>query len=399
MSCPFAAAAAVESAPLAGPLPAAYPEAVNRRYRSIEDPAVVRQILRRAEEFTPANALSTAITLSPAALRILASVRFALPPVLASASGREHMSVRRVVAGFFSPAKVQAQGPFIEARVRGICAELGETYRSGGTVDLADRLAAVIPPEVMQKLTGIPVPPIEFLKRWSQHSLELFWGWPDERRQLVLAASAAEFFAWLVGAVDESVARDDGNLYAALHRAGVEKRRIISLGYFLAIAGQETTTMLIQTAVFGALADGRWDACAVPETGGEVSRDVVREVLARASSVPTWRRITAMDAEVGGESFRAGDELVLRLSGGMPEDPEDDSLAFGYGIHRCLGAGIARLETELVLGATARALPGIELVDREPRWNHLLSFQTPADVLTRLRDGAPMPQSQKGHAQ
>ncbi|MFJ6416095.1 cytochrome P450 [Paeniglutamicibacter sp. NPDC091659] len=399
MSCPFATAAAVESAPLAGPLPAAYPEAVNRRYRSIEDPAVVRQILRRAEEFTPANALSTAIRLSPAALRILAAARFALPPVLASASGREHMSVRRVVAGFFSPAKVQAQGAFIEERVRGICGELEETYRAGGAVDLADRLAAAIPPEVMQKLTGIPVPPIDLLKRWSRHSLELFWGWPDERRQLVLAASAAEFFVWLVGAVDGSVAREDGNLYAALHRAGVEKRRIISLGYFLAIAGQETTTMLIQTAMFGALADGRWDACADPETGGQASKEVVREVLARASSVPTWRRIAAMDAEVEGESFLAGDELVLRLSGGMPEGPDDDSLAFGYGIHRCLGAGIARLETELVLGATARALPGIELVDREPRWNHLLSFQTPADVLTRLRADAPMPRKQKEHAQ
>lgn len=250
----------------------------------------------------------------------------------------------------------------------------------------------------MQKLTGIPVPPMEFLKRWSQHSLELFWGWPDEQRQLVLATSAAEFFVWLVGAVDESVGREDGNLYATLHRAGVEKRRIVSLGYFLAIAGQETTTMLIQTAVFGALADGRWDSCADPQTGGQASKDVVREALARASSVPTWRRITAVDAEVGGESFRAGDELVLRLSGGMPGSPDDDSLAFGYGIHRCLGAGIARLETELVLSATARALPGIELLDREPRWNHLLSFQTPADVKTRLQDGAPMPRSQKGHA-
>ena len=109
--------------------------------------------------------------------------------------------------------------------------------------------------------------------------------------------------------------------------------------------------MLIQTALFGALADGRWESCAAESGGRRPGR--VREALARASSVPTWRRIAAMDAEVGGESFRAGDELVLRLSGGMPEDPDDDSLAFGYGIHRCLGAGIARLETELVLGATA----------------------------------------------
>lgn len=378
----------IESAPLAGPLPDAYPASINKRYRSIEDPTSVRQILGKANEFTPQNALSTAIALSPAALRILASVRFALPPVLASATGAAHMSVRRVVASFFSPAKVQGQRDLISRRVEEICEPFANAYAAGKTVDLAQDLAAIIPAEIMHNLTGIPVPPNELLKRWSQDSLELFWGWPDEARQLVLASSAAEFFSWLVEAVKESIRREDKNLYAELHRAGVEEKKIISLGYFLAIAGQETTTMLIQSALFSALHDEHWAACADPDAGEEAAREVVRRVLATASSVPTWRRITATDSVVNGEHFSAGDELVLRLSGGIPGFLDDDSLAFGYGIHRCLGAGLARLETELVLSATAKALPGIELADREPRWNHLLSFQTPQDVQTRLSGGS-----------
>ncbi|WP_411731446.1 cytochrome P450 [Paeniglutamicibacter sp.] len=380
MSCPFAATRArlAELAPLAGPLPDAYPEEVNRRYRSIEDPNLVRRILLRPEDFTPANALDTAIDLEPAALRILASAKFSLPPVLASASGSEHLAVRRVVARFFSPAKVAAQAEPISQRVDGICAELAEQYRSGEHIDLAHHLAAVIPPEVMQRLTGVPIPPAEELKRWSQDSLELFWGWPDAQRQVELAASAAQFHAWLDASVAESVARDDGNLYAALHHSGVDPARIRSLGYFLTIAGQETTAMLIQTTLRTALHEGRWAQC----TEAESTADLVSQVLAQASSVPTWRREVAADTELDGEHFAKGEQLVLMLSGGVLGEEDDDSLAFGFGIHRCLGAGLARMETEVVLSAAARALPGLEPAGEEPDWMHLLSFQAPRTVWT-----------------
>ncbi|MBV1778016.1 cytochrome P450 [Paeniglutamicibacter sp. ABSL32-1] len=382
MSCPFGATRAplAELAPLSGPLPEAYPEAVNRRYRNIEDPGLVRAILLRPEDFTPANALDTAVDLEPAALRILAAGRFSLPPVLASASGSEHLAVRRVVARFFSPAKVAAQAGPIRARVEGICAELAEQYRSGEHIDLAHHLAAVIPPEVMQRLTGVPIPPAAELKRWSQDSLELFWGWPDAQRQVELAASAAQFHAWLDGSVAEAVARDDSNLYAALHHSGVDSARIRSLGYFLMIAGQETTAMLIATALRTALREGSWEKCA----DGESTAELVRQVLAQASSVPTWRREVAADIELDGEHFAKGEQLVLKLSGGVLGEEEDDSLAFGFGIHRCLGAGLARMETEVVLAAAARTLPGLEPAGEEPDWMHLLSFQAPRTVWASL---------------
>ncbi|MFL4475403.1 cytochrome P450 [Paeniglutamicibacter sp. MACA_103] len=379
MSCPFASPSATlaELAPLAGPLPDAYPEEINRRYRSIEDPALVRRILLRPEDFTPANALDTAIDLEPAALRILAAQRFSLPPVLASAGGKEHLAVRRVVARFFSPAKVAAQAGPIAERVAGICAGLAEDYRGGAQVDLAQRLADVIPPEVMARLTGVPIPPAAELKRWSQDSLELFWGWPDARRQVELAASAAQFHAWLDTSVAEAVARDDANLYAALHHAGVDPARIRSLGYFLTIAGQETTAMLIATALRTALHEGRWEQCAQSE---QATAELVGQVLAQASSVPTWRRRVAADVELDGEQFAAGEQLVLKLSGGVLGEEGDDSLAFGFGIHRCLGAGLARMETEVVLASAARALPGLKPAGAEPDWMHLLSFQAPQTV-------------------
>lgn len=383
MSCPVTARRATlqELAPLAAPLPSAYPEEINRRYRSIEDPALVRRILLLPEDFTPDNALDTAIDLEPAALRILAAARFSLPPVLASAGGSDHLMVRRVVARFFSPAKVAAQAKPIKERVAQLCAGLAREYRGGASIDLAQRLAAVIPPEVMQRLTGIPMPPAADLKAWSQDSLELFWGWPDAGRQVELAASAARFHAWLDISVAEAVVRDDGNLYAALHHAGTDPGRIRSLGYFLTIAGQETTAMLIATALRTALHEDRWLPCAASE---QSTAHLVSEVLARASSVPTWRRRVAADIELDGQRFAAGEQLVLKLSGGALGAATDDSLAFGFGIHRCLGAGLARMETEVVLATAARALPGLKPAGGEPDWMHLLSFQAPRTVWTSL---------------
>ena len=181
-----------------------------------------------------------------------------------------------------------------------------------------------------------------------------------------------------------AAASDDGNLFASLSRAGVDERRIRSLAYFLTIAGQETTTMLLQTVLAVALHRGAWEEVGRSESA---AGDVVRDVLAMASSVPTWRREVVADATVGREAYAAGEELVLHLSGlGLAGD---HSLAFGHGVHRCLGAGLAEREAQLVLHETARALPCVQPAQNHLQWSHLLSFQHVDRVLARSSGGMP----------
>lgn len=374
MTCPFTG-----SAPLAHQLDASWPPAIQQRYRAVEEPDVVRQVMLRPEEFPPDNALTYAAPLTSATMRTLAAVRFALPPVLASASGPEHMRVRRIVARFFSPAKVNAQREQMRVLTREAAERAAGALDEG--VDLAQAIAAPVPPAIMENLTGVETPPLEQLKPWSQDSLELFWGWPDATRQEVLARSAADYYAWLTDAVARAVAAEggnrDGNLFAALHDGGVDQRRIRSLGYFLTIAGQETTAMLIQTVLATALERGQWADAA---TSSQACEAIVRDVIATCSSVPTWRRRVANDVTVAGKEFAAGEELVLRLSGeALAGDPR---LAFGWGVHRCLGAQLATVEAEIVLQETARALPGVELAE-PTQWQHLLSFQCVRSVPVR----------------
>ncbi|MGO4384259.1 cytochrome P450 [Specibacter sp. RAF43] len=345
-------------------------------FTRIREPAQVREVMRRTDDFAPTNALTSVVPLAPATLRILSRVRFALPPVLASATGAQHRSVRTMVGKFFTPAKVAAVAP----RVRELTAQRLAVTRAAlgrGPVDLAESVARHIPPVIMAELTGQPTPELGLLKRWSRDSLELFWGWPDPDRQLVLARSAADFYVWLRG--EAAAARGTTSLFGVLDAAGLTPAEVCSLGYFLVIAGQETTSQLINTALYRGLEDaGAWAGLAEPEAAAAH----VRRVLSTESSVPTWRRAALRDTEVGGRTLPAGAEILLELSGNHPADaaPTAYSLAFGHGLHRCLGARLAELETALVVEEAARALPKLELSGAPPKWLRLLSFQTPLTV-------------------
>lgn len=348
-------------------------------YTVIGEPSQVRDIMRRTDDFAPTNALTSVVPLAPATLRILSKVRFALPPVLASATGAQHRAVRTMVGRFFTPAKVAA----IEPRVRELARQrLAATSVAlgQGPVDLAESVGRHIPPVVMAELTGQPTPELELLKRWSTDSLELFWGWPAAERQLGLAASAAEFYLWL--RQEAAAARGTASLFGVLDAAGLSSAEVCSLGYFLVIAGQETTSQLINTVLFRGLESGAWGTLGNPEA----ARGHVKKVLATESSVHTWRRAALRDTQVAGQTVPAGAEILLELTGRHTAQPGPTaySLAFGHGLHRCLGAKLAELETALVLEETARALPNLVPAGPTPPWLRLLSFQAPLTVTAQL---------------
>jgi cytochrome P450 len=229
--------------------------------------------------------------------------------------------------------------------------------------------------------------------------MELFWGWPDEDRQLELARSAADFYVWLRQLVADSRKAPGRNLFKSLAGHGLSTPEMCSLGYFLLIAGQETTTQLISTTLFRLL-DGSapvdWKDAA-SEAG---SRTIVRHVLANESSVPTWRRVAAHDTDLGGGLIPAGTEILLELSGNIVTSPAGrerpstpshagrgqaggNGLVFGSGIHRCLGAKLAELEAAIVVQEAVTALPEVQLQGNQPDWIRLLSFQAPRTVTVR----------------
>ncbi|GAB3946524.1 cytochrome P450 [Kribbella albertanoniae] len=330
-------------------------------YWVVDDPAQVRAVMLDPATFRPDNAVLAHTPLSVKALRVLSAVGFALPPTLANNAGESHRAIRAAVARFFSPARVAAVEPLTRSLLTSRVTVASERLAAGELVDLVEAIAAEPPALVVLHLLGLSDVPLAELKAWSLDSLELFWGCPDEDRQLELAHSAAEFYGWLRSRTTAARRAGGEDLFSVLVGLGLSDEEVCAVGYFLLIAGQETTTQLISTAFH------------LAATGGAAS---VEEVLAEASSVPTWRRVTAAAVAVGDVELPAGAPVLLGLSGhGGPAD-----LAFGVGVHRCLGAGLARLETRVALECASDLLSAVRLVE-EPPMIDLLSFRAPKRLL------------------
>jgi cytochrome P450 len=367
-------------------------DAAEAKYHVVKDPMLAREVLRQPDVFSPVNALVAVKPLTGQSLRILQRAKFALPPILASNDTGTHSGVRRVVSGFFTPATVAAIEPRMREIARAAATEAKRSLETGQPIDLVEAVAARPPAILMLEMLGLPVRDVARLKAWSRESLELFWGWPDDDRQLVLAESAADFYRWLRELILEAVASPRRNLFASLAEHGLSTPELCSLGYFLLIAGQETTSQLISTVLFRLLESP--NAAGIPALASAATRAgatlAVRRVLAEESSVPTWRRVTTRSVQLGGEVLPAGSEILLELTGNHGPDarPTDYSLAFGSGIHRCLGAKLAEMEAAVVVQETSLALSGVHLVDPSPEWTRLLSFQSPRNV-TVTRRSAP----------
>lgn len=345
----------------------------------VTDPDLVRAVLLDPEAFSPANALTAYRPLSVRALRILASAGFALPPTLANNATSSHRLIRRAVARFFGPARVRVAEPMVRRLVAARLAEVRRALTGGRQVDLVQAVARDVPALVLLELLGLDGVDLGALKRWSADSLELFWGRPAAEEQQRLARSAAQFYTWLRARTVSARTSPSDDLFGRLVTLGLADAEICGVAYFVLIAGQETTSQLISAAFHRLIADHvRWRAIG---RSPDLAAAAVEEVLATTSPVTTWRRVSTRDISLGSTRVSAGAQLLLRLTGtGGPSD-----LAFGVGAHRCLGAGLARLEARIAIQETAARLPGLRLCERQPPVIDLLSFKAPGRVLVTCR--------------
>ncbi|UYQ66175.1 cytochrome P450 [Streptomyces peucetius] len=361
----------------------------------------VRQVLSEASVYLPDNAQHAVAPLPVAVLRTLARAGFTLPPALANNGTAGHAGLRRLVNRFFNARRVAAAVPVIERCAEELLDAARTGAGAGGRVDLFSSYAQVLPCRVLMELLGIRGVTPETLIRWSDASLELFWGRPSAERQLELASLVGEFHRWLTETVRSARTSPDSFVGALTrHRLPggepLDTATAVSACFFIFIAGQSTTGQLIATVLRRALGEqGLWPRL-VPEAG--LAEAWVEEVLRREPPVTTWRRVTARPVELAGTRLPAGAQLLLMLmgTGSDPDvfaEPERmcphranvrHHLAFGAGRHRCPGASLARTEAAIALRAVARRLPDIRLApdgDARPPMLGLLSFRAPLEVL------------------
>ncbi|MFF8264870.1 cytochrome P450 [Streptomyces virginiae] len=287
----------------------------------------------------------------------------------------QHTRVRKAVAPAFTAGPVARLRPYITDVVD----ELLSDWEPGGQADLVASLAVPLPVTVICELLGVPGGDRSMVAQWSN---DLFAaGRPD--RIDSASHSLAGYMAELV--VSKRSTPDGRLLHDLLVRSGegqVTEAEVVSLAVLLLVAGHETTTDFIGNALLALIQHP--DALARLREAPELIPTALDELLRFDSpvSIATFRHSTEA-LTLGGTDIPAG-VPVLIAPGAANRDPAafarpdrldlareaTSHLAFGHGIHRCLGAPLARAEGEIALRALLTRFPAIRLAvpGEELRW-------------------------------
>jgi cytochrome P450 len=275
-------------------------------------------------------------------------------------------------------------------------------------MDLAADFSVPLPMLVIAEMLGIPAADRPRFHGWSDVILNMSYTVPGGAEAAGAArefrAATAEMGAYLAGLLDERRARPRDDLLTRLVGAEVDGERLTQediLGFFqlLLVGGQETTTNLINNAVLCLLENP--DQLARLRAAPELLPSAIEEVLRYRSPLQWMFRLTRRDVEVHGQVIPAG-KLVLAMIGSANRDPRqfpdagrfditrtpNPHIAFGHGIHFCLGAPLSRLEARVALADLLGRVKGLALASAEP-WEprQALHVLGPARLPVRFEPG------------
>ncbi len=284
----------------------------------------------------------------------------------------DHTRLRGLVNRAFTPRRIEA----LAGRIEAIAEELLDRVGSSAEFDLMRALAGPLPVMLIAELLGIPVQDHQQLRDWSNALVVLIDGSSEPASIAAAGRAQRELRDYLRGAIAlRREPRDD--LLSALiaardERDALSDSELIATCRLLLIAGHETTTNLIGNGV-AALLEHRAELAALRADPG-LLRSAVEELLRYDGPVQATRRITKEPLEIDGVTIPAKSVVVLLL-GAANRDPDvfadpdrldlardpNPHLAFGHGIHSCLGAPLARLEGRIALRSLLGRFPRLEL--------------------------------------
>jgi cytochrome P450 len=287
----------------------------------------------------------------------------------------DHTRLRRLVNKAFTPRTVSRLRPRIEEIAQSLLDDMA------GDVDLMESFAFPLPITVICELLGIPGADREKFRDWSTPLVGI-------AHTGDIAAASAEMSAYLGGLVAEKRATPSEDLLSDLVHVSdqgdhLSEADLLAMAFLLLVAGFETTVNLIGNSVLallrhpGQLAALRADPALMPKAVEEFLR--FESPLHSATVRVTTEPVRVGEVEIPADEFVMISLLAANRDGGRFADPDrlDISrataghLAFGYGIHHCVGAPLARLEGEIALGRLLKRFPDLAL-DGEPaelRWN------------------------------
>ncbi|WP_405623161.1 cytochrome P450 [Streptomyces sp. NBC_00076] len=282
----------------------------------------------------------------------------------------EHARLRRMVTAPFAVKRMQALRPGVQKIVDDL---IDDMLTAGGPVDLVQAFALPVPSLVICRLLGVPYADHDFFQENSRTLITR-----DAAMEDRMAAHGR-----LIGYLDELMGRkmtdpeDDllSGLVARVEAGELTRQDAAQMGVLLLLAGHETTANMIALGTLALLENPDQLALLRDSDDPKLVASAVEELLRYLNIVHGGRRRAVLeDIEIAGQVLRAGEGLILPndIANRDPEafaDPDRLDItrdarrhvAFGFGVHQCLGQPLARMELQVVYSTLYRRIPTLRL--------------------------------------
>jgi cytochrome P450 len=321
-------------------------------------------------------------------------------PLLLNLDPPRHTELRRKVQPAFARG---ALGDW-QQTVDRMAAELVTAVLEEPGVDVVDRLAVPMPMRMIAHIIGVPSEDEKFFRHWSNEAVRVanVEFTPRGLAKLPTAIyGVRQLHSYFMARIDDgSLVHTDtllGRLVANADSGEITADELFFFALLLLLAGNETTTNLLST-MFLTLADNPDQFDAIRRDPETLVPSAIEEQLRYSSPIQCFYRTARTDYAVGDATIPAGARVAL-VWGAANRDPrqyEDPDtfqaarnpshVAFGSGIHLCLGAGLARMETKAVLRELAHRVDRIEVVGK-PRWTTNSSLRGLEELRVNLSRG------------
>ncbi len=318
-----------------------------------------------------------------------------MPEHLLNSDPPDHTRLRRLISQAFTPRFVEQR----RTRIQALADELIDAVASRGAMDFVADFALPLPIIVIAELLGVPATDRDLLKRWSELVFRAL-SRPASDDDL---AQAERFAAYIDQLVSKKRAAPEDDLISRMvtvedEGSRLSDREILSMIVLLIFAGHETTAKLLSNSLLALLSTP--DQLALLTADPARIPAAVEELLRVCGPVlGVTPRFALEPIELGGQTINPG-EMVMVCVGAANHDPQafarpdqidferpaQKHLAFGRGIHFCVGAPLARLEAEIALATLLRRLPNIRLAcaPHELAWEGNISLRGPVEIPVRF---------------
>jgi pimeloyl-[acyl-carrier protein] synthase len=302
----------------------------------------------------------------------------------------DHTRLRGLVSKAFTPKMVERLRPDVQA----IVDDLLDRVDGSGTMDLIEQFAYPLPVTVICRMLGVPVKDHERFKQWGldiARGLDAIMLPPDSevaRRSMASRHAITDYFRELIAERRATPRADLLTDLIAAEEAGdrLSEQELLATCILLLIAGHETTVNLIGNGTLALLRHP--DQLRLLRERPELIGTAVEELLRFDGPVQRTARIPSEDITIDGRTIPKG-ELVMPFIGAADRDPaqfpdpdrlditraDNRHVAFGLGIHFCLGAPLARVEGQIAINTLLARMPRLALATDRPAFRQSLTLR------------------------